>query len=214
MALEAAWPLFALELRSPNLRLRIVRDEDLPGLLDAVAAGIHDPDVMPFGVPWTDAEPEVLRRSFAQYQWGKRARVRPGTWDLSFTILRDDTPIGIQDLAAVDLGVRRTVSSGSWLTKAQQGIGLGKEMRAALLTFAFDHLGAEFAESSAATWNRPSLAVSHALGYQDNGQSRVVKRPGEVQTEQRVRLAREDFRRPDWRLEIEGLDQALPELLG
>jgi RimJ/RimL family protein N-acetyltransferase len=213
MALEAAWPLFALELRSPNLRLRVVRDDDLPGLLDAVAAGIHDPDVMPFGVPWTDAEPEVLRREFARYQWGKRSRVRPGTWDLSFTVLRDGVPIGVQDLSAVDLGVRRTVSSGSWLTKAQQGIGLGKEMRAALLTFAFDHLGVEFAESSAATWNRASLAVSHTLGYQDNGQSLVVKRPGEVQTEQRVRLAREDFKRPDWRLELEGLDLALPELL-
>ena len=49
--------------------------------LDAVSAGIHDPGVMPFGVPWTDAEPDELRRSFVRYQWGKRSRVRPEHWD-------------------------------------------------------------------------------------------------------------------------------------
>ncbi|GAA2748836.1 GNAT family N-acetyltransferase [Amnibacterium kyonggiense] len=213
MSLQDAWPLFGLELRSPNLHLRIVRDEDLSGLLAAVEAGIHDPDVMPFGVPWTDAEPEALRRGFAQYQWGKRSRVRAGTWDLSFAVLREGVPIGIQDVSASDFGVRRTVTTGSWLTRAQQGLGLGKEMRAATLLFAFDHLGAEFAESSAATWNRASLAVSRALGYEDNGRSRVVKRPGEAQTEQRVRLERDAFKRPDWTLGITGLEAALPELL-
>lgn len=214
MGIEAAWPLFALELRSPNLRLRVVRDEDLPGLLDAVAAGIHDPAVMPFAVPWTDAEPEVLRRSFAQYQWGKRARVRPDGWDLSFTVLLGNIPIGIQDIAATDLATRRTVTTGSWLTRAQQGLGIGKEMRAAILMFAFDHLGAEVAESSATTWNRASLGVSRALGYEDNGRSRVTKRPGEAQDEQRVRLEAAAFNRPAWALEVDGLDVALPELLG
>jgi RimJ/RimL family protein N-acetyltransferase len=214
MAIEEAWPVFALELRSPNLRLRVVRDDDLAGLLAAVHAGIHDPDVMPFGVPWTDAEPDDLRRSFVQYQWGKRARVRPGTWDLSFVVLLDDVPIGIQDISAADLHILRTVTTGSWLTRSQQGLGIGKEMRAATLMFAFDHLGAEVAESGAATWNRASLGVSRALGYELNGLSRVVKRPGEAQIEQRVRLEAPSFRRPPWRLDVVGLDLALPELTG
>ncbi|WP_375388600.1 GNAT family N-acetyltransferase [uncultured Amnibacterium sp.] len=213
MGIDDAWPLFGLELRSPNLRLRVVRDEDLPGLLDAVSAGIHDPAVMPFGVPWTDAAPEELRRSFVAYQWGKRSRVQPGTWDLSFTVLLDGVPIGIQDVSAHRLSTRRTVTTGSWLTRAQQGLGIGKEMRAATLLFAFDHLGADVAESSAAQWNRSSLGVSRALGYEDNGRSRVVKRPGEAEVEQRVRLDRDAFRRPDWRLEVVGLERALPELL-
>lgn len=213
MGIEAAWPLFALEVRSPNLRLRIVRDDDLPGLLDAVRAGIHDPAVMPFGVPWTDAAPEQLRRSFVQYQWGKRARVRPGTWDISLTVLLDDVPIGIQDISASDLRTRRTVTTGSWLTRAQQGLGIGKEMRAATLLLAFDHLGAEVAESSAATWNRASLGVSRALGYEDNGRGRITSRPGESQTEQRVRLERDAFKRPSWDIAISGHELALPELL-
>ncbi|MDP9026160.1 MAG: GNAT family N-acetyltransferase [Actinomycetota bacterium] len=213
MAIEDAWPLFALELRSPNLRLRVVRDDDLPGLLAAVRAGIHDPAVMPFAVPWTDAEPDDLRRSFVQYQWAKRSTVRTGTWDLSMTVLLQDTPIGIQDISASELRTRRTVTTGSWLTRAQQGLGIGKEMRAATLMFAFDHLGAEVAESSAATWNRASLGVSRALGYENNGQSRIVSRPGEAQTEQRVRLDRQSFRRPPWTLATSGLERALPELL-
>lgn len=213
MGIEEAWPVFGLELRSPNLRLRVVRDEDLPGLLDAVAAGIHDPAVMPFGVPWTDAEPAELRRSFVQYQWGKRSRVRPGTWDLSFTVLLQDVPIGIQDIAASDLATRRTVTTGSWLTRSQQGLGIGKEMRAATLLFAFDHLGADVAESSAASGNRSSLGVSRALGYEDNGRSRIVSRPGEVQVEQRVRLDRDAFKRPSWDLAVTGLERALPDLL-
>lgn len=213
MGIEAAWPLFGLELRSPHLRMRVVRDDDLPGLLDAVSAGIHDPAVMPFAVPWTDAEPEELRRSFVRYQWGKRARVRPGTWDLSLTVLLEGVPIGMQDICASDLRTRRTVTTGSWLTRAQQGIGIGKEMRAATLMFAFDHLGAEVAESSAATWNRSSLGVSRSLGYQENGQSRVVTRPGEADVEQRVRLDRDAFKRPDWTLAVSGLELALPELL-
>ena len=214
MAVEDAWPVFALEFRSPNLRLRVVRDEDLVGLLAAVNAGIHDPEVMPFGVPWTDAKPEQLRRSFVQYQWGKRARVRPGSWDLSFVVLLDDIPVGIQDISATDLSTRKTVTTGSWLTRSQQGLGLGKEMRAATLMFAFDHLGAEVAESSAATWNRASLGVSRSLGYELNGQSRVVKRPGEAQIEQRVRLDAASLKRPPWSLNVVGLNQALPELIG
>lgn len=214
MAIEDVWPLFALELRSPDLRLRIVRDDDLQGLLDAVQAGIHDPAVMPFGVPWTDAEPAELRASFAQYQWRKRSAVRADTWDISFTVLLDDRPIGIQDVSAADFGTRRTVTTGSWLTRSQQGLGIGKQMRAATLLFVFDHLGAEVAESSAATWNRASLGVSRALGYEENGRSRVVERPGRSQTEQRVRLDRDAFRRPDWTLSVSGADAARAQLIG
>lgn len=46
---------------------------------------------------------------------------------------------------------------------------IGKEMRAAVLSLAFDHLGAEVASSGAWEWNATSLGVSRALGYVDNG---------------------------------------------
>ena len=68
-------------------------------------------------------------------------------------------------------GVRvlRTVHTGSWLGRAYQGRGLGKEMRAAVLGFAFDGLGAQVAESSAFLDNAASNGVSKSLGYEENG---------------------------------------------
>jgi RimJ/RimL family protein N-acetyltransferase len=67
------WPLFDLRLETERLVLRVPQDDDFPGLLDAVDAGIHDPEMMPFTVPWTDAEPEARRISAVQHWWGNRA---------------------------------------------------------------------------------------------------------------------------------------------
>ena len=114
----------------------------------------------------------------ARYFWRERAAVVPGTWMLNFAVLEDGVPIGVQDLRAVDFTPLRTVSTGSWLTRSRQGDGLGTEMRVAVLAFAFDHLGAEVAESGALDWNEASLGVSRKLGYRDNGVKRVTARPG------------------------------------
>jgi RimJ/RimL family protein N-acetyltransferase len=114
----------------------------------------------------------------------------------------------MQDLAGRHFSITKTVTTGSWLSQAYQGRGLGKEMRAAVLLFAFDHLGAEVAESDAAVWNQSSLGVSHSLGYRDTGIKRVVARPGELTEVQEVRLGREEFNRPDWNVAVEGLEAA------
>ena len=99
MDLLEAWPLFGLRLLTPRLELRPVRDEDLPGLVDAALAGIHHPAVMPFAVPWTDAEPDVLRRELARFVWRQRASIRPGTWTLQLAVLRDG-PFSFRPLPA------------------------------------------------------------------------------------------------------------------
>lgn len=214
MAIEDVWPLFALRLTTPRLVLRVVRDEDLEGLVDAALAGIHDADRMPFQVPWTDQEPDVLRRELARFQWSLRVRSRPEDWSLPLAILQDGVPIGVQDVSGRDFAARRTVESGSWLTRSAQGRGLGTEMRAAALLLAFDHLGAEWAESSAAAWNERSLGVSRRLGYRPNGVARVHPRGDEVVDELRLRLHRDELVRPEWTLRVEGLDLARPQLLG
>lgn len=213
MDLLTAWPLFGLRLRTPRLELRPVRDEDVPGLVDAALAGIHDPAVMPFAVPWTDAEPDVLRRELARFVWRQRASIRPDTWTLQLAVLHEGRPIGVQDLTAAGFAQLRTVLTGSWLTRRAQGSGIGTEMRAAVLLFAFDVLGAEVAESSAASWNAASLGVSRHLGYVDNGVERRAPRPGEVIEEQRLRLPREAFVRPAWSLQVEGFEAARRDLL-
>jgi RimJ/RimL family protein N-acetyltransferase len=209
MDTDDVWPLFGLRLRSPRLELRPVRDEDLPGLVDAALSGIHDPARMPFGVPWTDAEPTTLARSLAQYHWRLRAGLTRDAWGVSFTVLHDGAPIGVQEMHGRRFATRRTVESGSWLTSSHQGRGFGTEMRAALLSFAFDDLGAEWAESSAVAWNEPSLRVSRALGYRVNGTTRVQTREDETVDEVRVRLSRDDFVRPAWTLQTDGVEAAV-----
>ena len=56
--------------------------------------------------------------------------------------LVDGEPIGMQDLAAEHFRAVRSVESGSWLGRAHQGRGLGREMREAMLHLAFEGLGA------------------------------------------------------------------------
>lgn len=205
MLLAEVWPLFGLRLTTPRLELRVIRDDDLPALVDAAVAGIHDAHQMPFSVRWTDSPPAQLAQEFAAFHWSRRASMTSHRWDISLAILLNGRPIGVQDFSATDFATTRTVSSGSWLTKSEQGKGLGTEMRAALLFLAFDHLGAEWAESGAALWHTSSLSVSAKLGYRDNGIERL--RVGDELVEmQRLILHRDEFRRPEWVTRVEGVD--------
>ncbi|GAB3546013.1 GNAT family N-acetyltransferase [Arthrobacter tumbae] len=210
--LADVWPLFGLELRTPRLSLAPVRDEQLPELIDAVQDGIHDPVKMPFGLPWTDAPRDVLIRETVKHQWRQRCSVEPGSWTINFAVSFGGRVVGMQDVSARDFPLLRTVHSGSWLTQSVQGRGLGKEMRAAILLFAFDHLGAVAALSEAAEWNNSSLGVSRSLGYRANGVSEIVSRPGEVTRQEHLRLEAAALVRPEWTLRVDGIEPVLPLL--
>jgi len=58
------WPLFELRVLAPGLELRLPTDEEAIALARVAAAGIHDPAVMPFSVPWTDLPPGDFERGF------------------------------------------------------------------------------------------------------------------------------------------------------
>ena len=206
--LADVWPLANLTLTTPRLTLRPIRDDDLGPLADAANAGIHDPDFMPFARPWTDAEPRTLGREMAKYQWRVRAAAHREDWTINFVVLLDEQPVGSQSLEARNFDLLRTVSSGSWLTRSVQGQGLGTEMRAAILLFSFDWLGAEFANSGAALGNEASLGVSRRLGYRENGMTRHETRPGVVIDHVELRLAAAEFIRPDWELTVTGFEEA------
>jgi RimJ/RimL family protein N-acetyltransferase len=170
------WPLFELKLKTPELVLRPHRDDDFAGLFDAIDAGIHDPEVMPFSQPWTDVEPTLRRRNAVQHWWASRANWKADDWHLQLVVLFDDRPIGIQELGAKNFPILREVSTGSWLSRPYQSRGLGKEMRAAALQLAFEGLGAEIARSGAFLDNPASTGVSRALGYRENGRYRQAPR--------------------------------------
>ena len=123
---------------------------------------------------------------------GERAGWRPTEWTFTGCAFVDGRPVGVQDLMAKDFPTLRSVRTGSWLGRAHQGQGLGKEMRAAILHLAFEGLGAVEALSGAYDDNARSLGVSRALGYTDNGTQRMVRR-GQPAMMVDVRLDRETW---------------------
>jgi RimJ/RimL family protein N-acetyltransferase len=163
------WPLLELRVTTPRLELRPPDQVTALALIDLATRGIHEPGFMPFEHPWTARpSPEFERESF-QYFSRCWADWSPGKWDLPFAVWVDGEPVGVQGMRATDFAVRRTFDTGSWLGRAHQGLGIGKEMRAAVLHFGFDGLGAQRAETGAFHDNAPSLAVTTALGYEPNG---------------------------------------------
>jgi len=213
------WPLFDLRVRTPRLEIRYPTDDDLCRLTAVIDEGIHDPDTMPFLIPWTDEPPPQRQRGSFQWWWSKRAQWRPEDWTFAGAVFVDGEPVGAQDLLAKNFGPLRTVRTGSWLGRPWQGRGLGKEMRAAILHLAFEGLGATEANSEAFHDNAASLGTSRSLGYEDNGLETVLRR-GTPDRMVRLRLTRADWlrrRRDD--IAIDGLEACrdqfgLPGALG
>jgi len=211
--IEAVWPLFQLRINSEHLVLRLPTDDDLVPLLAVAKAGIHPPDEMPFGVAWTSAEGPAFDQGFLAHHWDGRARWSVDEWRLNLMVEMGGRPIGAQSVEARAFATHRTVDTGSWLGRAFQGRGLGKEMRSAVLAFAFDGLGARFAESAAFLDNAASNAVSRGLGYDENGRGSLAPE-GIARETQKFRMSAERWRsreRPP--VVIEGLD-ACREMFG
>ncbi len=203
------WPLFDLRLRTANLELRLPTDDDIAALLTVAVEGIHPPEEMPFGVAWTDVPRPEFERSFARFFWGHRANWRPEAWTLPFGVFVDGRAAGVQDINAAAFPALRTVATGSWLGRELQGKGTGKLMRQAVLALAFDHLGAEVAQSGAFPDNVASWSVSEAIGYERDGVDRLAPR-GAAREVRRYRLTLEGWRsRPRPRVEVDGLEDCL-----
>lgn len=195
------WPLRNLVIRTPRLELRPDDDAGLFELIEVAKAGVHAPDKMPFVVPWTDRHP----MQWAQYYWSMRAAFSPSDWTINFLTRVDGRVVGMQGATAKDFAITREVHTGSWLGLAHQGKGYGTEMRAAVVMFAFDHLGAELMTSAAFSDNPASHNVSKKLGYRTDGTERLAIR-GKLATNVRLALTPEQFVRPEWSIEVDGLD--------
>jgi RimJ/RimL family protein N-acetyltransferase len=204
------WPFFDLRIRTPRLELRYPDDDDACALAALAALGVHPPELMPFTIPWTRAEPPALERQSLQFLWRCRADLAPEQWTLPLVVVEDGRVVGNQTVSAKDFPVIRTVETGSWVGQAHQGRGIGKEMRAAVLHLAFAGLNAARANSGAFEDNAASIAVSRALGYADDGTD-VHNREGASARQLRFRLDRDAWARRD-DIAIEGLEACLPVL--
>lgn len=209
------WPPFDIRIITPRLELRLLTDEDIPSLIEAAKSGIHDPDFMPFAHPWTDVPSPQFERNTAQFVWRSRGSLAPEDWHLPFGIFLVGRAIGVQAILAQNFGKTKLVSTGSWLAKEFHGKGYGKEMRLAVLFFAFEGLGAEVAESEALFGNDSSIGVSRAVGYEDNGFTRKVHPRGEGYVDSiRFRMTKEAWQSvPKPEIKLEGVDECL-EMLG
>ncbi len=90
-------------------------------------------------------------------------------WDLGPAVVLGDEIVGQQSLHGPRFGHVGEISTGSWLGQRFQGRGIGREMRVAVVDFAFSVLGAREVVSAARVDNAASNAVSRGLGYEENG---------------------------------------------
>lgn len=218
------FPLARIRVVTPRLELRMPTEPELVELCEVAARPVHDPAAMPFAQPWSDAPLADIPRNAYQWHLAARGSFSAGSWTLLLAAFVDGRPVGAQDIAARDYGIRREVGSGSWLSRELQGRGLGTEMREAVLHLAFAGLDAEWAVSGAYVDNAPSNRVSEKCGYVPDGtrvhaRSRGPRAPGGASRE-RVLETRYRIDRPAWEarrrddIELHGIDDDVRAIVG
>lgn len=207
MRLIEVWPVHGLRLRTPDLELRPATEADLPAL-----CAILPPDL--------EADPSATRYAglddrsnhrviLVQSYWRAMGTWSPHDWVLPFAVRRDGELIGMQALEGPDWTVERTVDSWSWLADGARGLGLGKQMRTAVLELAFRHLEAVAAVSSAVVTNAGSLGVSRSLGYVDTHQS-VLSHSNETLQHLRLEGSAWSASRRGATVQVDGIAESLP----
>lgn len=173
----AIWPLFDLRVSTPRLSLRYVTDELAAELAELAARGIHHPATMPFTEPWTDAPAPELQRNSVRYYWRCRAETCSEHWDLNLAAVdRRGQVVGMCTVHADHFPASRTASTGSWLGRAFQRQGLGREMRQAALHLLFAGFDGRRATTRAWHDNPASLGVTRSLPYTEEAATEELRR--------------------------------------
>ncbi len=215
LTLEDIFPPFGLLIASGHVELRVLRDDDLPELVDLVRGGIQAPDQpMPFLQDWhhqpfAPGSPDGFPTTSLAWWWTQRAQFAADDWRLALTVRRDGELVGVQDLHARDFAQTQHVATGSWLGLAHQGQGTGTLMRQLVVGFAFDELGALECSSGYIVGNHASAAVSRKTGYVEDGCRRIVQHTttGKVGVdEQRVLVTPSTYVQPDGEVAVSGAD--------
>lgn len=215
LSLEEIFPPFALRITCGPVELRVLRDDDLPELVDLIQGGIHHPDLpMPFlfawhEIPYRPGEPDGFPASSLSFWWTQRATFSPDRWQLALTVRHNGVLVGMQDLMTRSFPQTRSVDTGSWLGLPHHGKGIGTLMRQLAVGFAFDELGAVECTSVYFEGNHASAAVSRKVGYVDNGHQRNTSTTSEGETgvvEHRVVVTPDTFIRPDADVRVEGAE--------
>lgn len=202
------WPLLDLRITTGDLELRPLVEADLADVVRALPADLElDPSLPGFPVP-DEVRPAVV--THLEY-WRAYGTWSPESWNVYLAARRDGQLLGLQGLEGDDFPTLRTVDTSSWLVPDARGSGLGKAMRRAVLSLAFDHLGARAAITSAWHDNSASLGVSRSLGYRPNGESFLARGDG-VDTLVHLRMTAADWAASGGGagITVEGVDACRP----
>ena len=95
--------LYGLRLRTDRLELRWPDEQELVELARLAETGVHDPEEMPFVVPWTDriGEPGFVDE-FVAFHEGLRRDWRADNWQLELGVWAADELIGVQGIVGHD----------------------------------------------------------------------------------------------------------------
>lgn len=174
-------------LLTERLLLRRSRPEDA----ERISAYRSDPDVHRYQ-GWERTDPEGIRAEIEEMS--ARAPGEPGGWvQLSITERESGRLVGDVGLSRAD--EPGTIKVGYTVAPAFQGRGYATEAVGALVTYAFDALGADVVRAYASANNAPSARVAEKAGM------RLVERfehrhGDEVWFGVRYELRRDDPRGP------------------
>ena len=203
MELVDIFPAFGLQIACGPVTLRAMRESDVPRVAELAAEGIHPEGARPFLLPWNLSETQPLES--LRFYYRSWADFSPEAWTLLVAVERDGVMVGAQDMKAEKYGVLRHAETGSWLGLSHQGRGTGTLMRQAILSFAFDHLGAVEMRSGAWADNPNSHRVSEKCGYVANGYQ-LLDRQGERVRQDNFVVTPETFNRPQYEVVVTGAE--------
>ena len=188
------WPLLDLRITVGDLELRPLVEADLAEVVRVLPADLElNPHATRFAVPEDVHRAVVVHMEY----WRSYGTWTVDAWRFHLAVRRGGELLGLQELEGNDFPTLRTVDTSSWLVPEVRGTGVGKAMRRAVLSLAFDHLGALAAITSAWHDNHASLGVSRSLSYRPNGESFMARegRDNGVDTLVHLRLTRDDWLR-------------------
>jgi len=203
MELVDIFPAFGLRVECGPVTLRAMRESDVPRVAELVAEGVHAEGARPFLMPWNLSETQPLESLRFYYRtW---VAFSPESWTALMAVERDGIMVGAQDMKTEKFAVLRHAETGSWLGLSHQSHGTGTLMRQAILSFAFDHLGAVEMRSGAWADNPNSHRVSEKCGYLPNGYQ-LLDRQGERVRQDDFVVTPETFTRPPYEVAVTGVD--------
>lgn len=215
LKMEEIFPPFGLRITSGTVEMRVLRDEDIPELVELIRGGIQAADLpMPFlndwhAQPFAPGSPDGFPTASLAWWWSQRAKLAPEDWHMALAVRREGVLVGMQDIHAQNFVQTRHIETGSWLGLRHQGRGTGTLMRKLVVGFAFDELGAQSCGSGYIVGNHASAAVSRKTGYTENGRNRIVQRTLDGKAgvdEQRVLVTPHTYLRPEGPVTIQGAD--------